>query len=1301
GGQSWAPLTDTHCSLAIGSVAVDPGNPETIYAGTGDLWQGRDSLYGCGILKSTNGGASWAQLGASVFQTASGGARIAKIAIHPTSTSTLLIASDFGLFRSTDGGSNFTLVQAGFATDVVIDPATPSNMYAALGDPAGVAANGAYKSTDSGATWTKLTNGLPSADVGRVALALAHSTPETIYAAIANSSDGTLLGLYRSTDGGDNWSQRAATGATCADKCQSNMAIAVKPNEPDVVYFAGSGFYRSANAAASFVASGADRNPIAITVNPTSPSSVYVTTEVSLNWSSNEGYSFGGTSSIPITQVLPGPGRIPTGFANGVFRFEWRAGTSGNGLWGFPFANSNNTLACDDAGHLIVDQSAQPDKAWRYSLCEWHEQQSRREALAGPRRLNPDDIFKKYNRFVDGIDMADDALRNPPLVASPSDSQTLYFGTTKLYRTTNATASGPSWSVIGSTFTGKISAIAQAPSNAQVIYAGTDSGDLQRTTDGGANWVVANSGLPNSFIHRIVVHPTNSSIVFVAIGGFGTGHVWMSTNGGSGWTDISGNLPDVPVYTILLDPAAPATEMLIGTQRGVYRTANGGTTWSPFGVGLPSVPVNDLVIEPDTSAIVATTYGRGLWKAVETATPKLVVTPPPGSNPYTGSISAQGVHNYFVTSGPQGGPFRPSSFALTLQSPNGSVDFAVTDLPSWLSVSQSSGSVGAAPVVLTFTVNATANSMPAGRHQATFTVENTTNGEGTQQRTAILFARNSDPNYSLQFLSQPYGFNVNGLTAIAMSADGSVIAGSADNGVGIESRGIRWTNAGPELLDATAEFNPVGISADGNVIAGTIASSTYHNAAIWTGGTITTLNPQFNGTILPNVRGISRDGKTVIGTVTEGSTKNGVRWVNGGPAQNLGFLGTVPDTEPMAASADGSIIYGTGRKKDSFGAEVLQSFRWTEAGGIVGLGTTYPNHSPLSFNPWAASADGNVVLGDALWRQNCGIAPGIGRAVSADGNVVVGRTTLPNGQSRAFRWTRTGGIEDLTERLVTSGGLKMLGHVQALTEAVGVSDDGVTVVGNSLTGTGPWKVRVPLPVNPQPILETCADNLHFSSTGTAGGPLAPSTFQLKIRASHGSLDYSITTPSWLSASSTSGTLTTAERTITLTLNNDALSLVGGTYHGDITITNTTSGRGTQTRGISLYLDAGPTNTITLSKSPSDGGSVAGAGTFPSGVQRTVTATANEAFNFVNWTEGANVVSTQASYTFTLNANRNLRANFAAKPHYAITLNANPAGAGTLSGAGTFMQGTEHTVTAAPTTGYVFVNWKEGATVASS
>jgi hypothetical protein len=259
GGATWRALTDKQCSLAMGSIAIDPSNNKVIYAGTGELNFGADNYYGCGLLKSTDGGVTWTQMGASVFAPANNpGAKISKVAI---AGSTLMVASDFGLFRSIDGGSSFGAapVLAGTVTDLVIDPVTPTTMYAAIGNIFGDNSNGVYKSTQGGVagSWLRISTGFPRfpiAPVGRIALAIAPSAPVTVYAAVAQTVEagGALLGLFKTTNVAGDWAPLAATGASCASQCWYDIYVAVDPSNANTVYFGGFSLYKSINGGASF-----------------------------------------------------------------------------------------------------------------------------------------------------------------------------------------------------------------------------------------------------------------------------------------------------------------------------------------------------------------------------------------------------------------------------------------------------------------------------------------------------------------------------------------------------------------------------------------------------------------------------------------------------------------------------------------------------------------------------------------------------------------------------------------------------------------------------------------------------------------------------------------------------------------------------------------------------------------------------------------------------------------------------------------------------------------------------------------
>ena len=243
GGLSWKALTDSEASLATGSIAIDPKSPDIVYVGTGEENFAQDSYYGAGILKSTNGGTTWTNIVGPFLRE-----KIGALAISPADSQILLSSSTLGIYRSTDGAENWTQVLAGTGTSVLFDPTDGNIAYAALGNVNGASANGVYKSTDGGKTWNAIpgsgANALPSTSVGRIEIAIAPSTPSTLYVGIQRAparTAGNLLGIFKTTDGGSTWNNlRAPDICGSVAHCWYDMTLRVHPKNPDVVFAAGS-----------------------------------------------------------------------------------------------------------------------------------------------------------------------------------------------------------------------------------------------------------------------------------------------------------------------------------------------------------------------------------------------------------------------------------------------------------------------------------------------------------------------------------------------------------------------------------------------------------------------------------------------------------------------------------------------------------------------------------------------------------------------------------------------------------------------------------------------------------------------------------------------------------------------------------------------------------------------------------------------------------------------------------------------------------------------------------------------------
>ena len=598
-GRNWRPLTDRECSLAMGSIAIDPENPDIIYAGTGEQHFSGDSYYGCGVLRSLDAGETWEQQGAEVFvrrSTGSGGARISRVVIDratagSATATTVLAASTFGLYRSTDSGVTWNQVLEGTATDLVVHPTDPSIMYAALYGA------GVRKSEDTGATWTNVSTGMNLGIARRINLAIAPSEPQTLYASFqTGESQGSGLTMYRTTDGATTWNELPATGASCYYQCWYDMTIAVHPTNPLNVYFGSPRLFRSVNGGQTFQL---HHNGIYVdehllvfdTLRGTN--ALYLANDGGVYHTINGGTSWTSlATNLAVAQYYRGISlhpSIPGITLGGTQDQGTQRSASGTTTW--------EKVQGGDGGYTAFDVE---DPATWYAETQW---------IAGESYIGP---RKNGVQVTRGIDLTERGLFIPPLVMDPVDSKRLYFGTRSLYRTDDAAGI---WERIYRTpDDGRvITSIGLAPTDANTIYAGVLYGQVVVTRDGGATWRESGSGLPGRFIGDVAVHPDDPDRAYAVAGGFLTGHVFHTVDGGATWEDRTGNLPDHPVNAILYDPADPEG-VIIGTDLGVFHSATGGGTWNRLDEDLPTVAVYDLAAGPGTGRLVAATHGRGMFE---------------------------------------------------------------------------------------------------------------------------------------------------------------------------------------------------------------------------------------------------------------------------------------------------------------------------------------------------------------------------------------------------------------------------------------------------------------------------------------------------------------------------------------------------------------------------------------------------------------------------------------------------------------------------------------------------------------
>lgn len=647
GGESWAPLSDDMPSLSIGALALDPKNPDIVYAGTGEPTLGGDNYYGAGILKSTNGGQSWSVIGADTFA----GMGVSKIIVDPTDSNLIYAASartgvegpSFparGIFRSTNGGTSWealltcTEPSCFGANDFALATTNPTTLFA------GIHGYGIFASTDGGANWQLLANGLPDPNqfqIQRVMLDASPNNPGVVYASIhvgiPNQYDGAVL--YKTTNGGQSWTQLPIGPDNfnfCGQQCWYSHEIAAHPTNPDIVLLGGQAVYvdggetldkvhrivvRVSNNGQTLTDLSPNNSP-QTTLHPDMHVIAFDPNNAQTIWVGNDGGVFRSTDNGATWQARNnGLATLQfTGFAvnqrneaiiQGGLQDNNKAFTTNGG------ANRAWTATdVGDGGFALIDP---------FNPTIWY---GTRFGVSFERNDQGESYLGYWPILTNGIDRRDNALFYIPIAADSNTQGLFYLGTNRVYQTTDR---GNNWRAISpdlSNGQGSVSAITVAPGDPSTIWAGTSDGNIAVSRNGGTTWTnVTKSPLPGRFVSRIAVPSGSPERAYVVYNGFNThtpnapGHVFTTVDGGNNWQNISSNLPDVPALSIVLDRNHSGT-IFIGTDTGVFKSENNGASWFPFNNGMPNVAVVDLAFNARSSILYAATHGRSVFRVVLT-----------------------------------------------------------------------------------------------------------------------------------------------------------------------------------------------------------------------------------------------------------------------------------------------------------------------------------------------------------------------------------------------------------------------------------------------------------------------------------------------------------------------------------------------------------------------------------------------------------------------------------------------------------------------------------------------------------
>lgn len=684
-GANWTPLTDNQPSLAVGAIAIDPKNPNVIYVGTGEGNRAGDTYYGQGLLKTTDGGNSWTQILGPTSTTAPNlpsfiNCSFLEIDIDPNNTQTIYAATNIGvmssaaggagivpignrgIWKSTDGGANWRNLNPGnfdidrSGTDVLVDPRKPQRIYSAILNL------GIYRSEQGGEpnTWTKLEGGWPAANTTnpsftRVEMSsgppISPSTESTVYAAFAAPND-DLLGIWRTTDGGNNWTQ--VTTPQALGQAGYNLALAVDPVDANIVYYGtaanaannGGTVFRSLNGGQSWTdisrgdgGDGLHADTHAFAISPANRNILFTGNDGGV-WRSNN------ATANPVSWRSLNPSLSITQFQSIALHPNNPnfviGGTQDNGTNIFSGGLSWNLTRGGDGGFALVDQS-NPQVLY-HTFFNQNNSNGQRAQIGPEISLNGGNSWLRRgcfgcSAFQGGINPADRVSFYAPMALhtgfTGQNGNVVYIGTHRLYRSADQ---GITWNGVGPSNDGygadltkggtaRLTAIAVHPSRAndeEVVWTGANDGSVQVTANAGsgANTVfnnVTKAPLPNRFVTDIAVDPANSQRAVVTFSGFNSataatpGHVFLTNNRGASWTDISGNLPDTPVNSAAFHPSNFNT-IFIGTDLGVFQTTDGGGTWTRLGNGMPRVPVLMLRYQSATNTLFAATHGRGVYR---------------------------------------------------------------------------------------------------------------------------------------------------------------------------------------------------------------------------------------------------------------------------------------------------------------------------------------------------------------------------------------------------------------------------------------------------------------------------------------------------------------------------------------------------------------------------------------------------------------------------------------------------------------------------------------------------------------
>jgi photosystem II stability/assembly factor-like uncharacterized protein len=643
-GTTFNPIFDEYCQ-SIGAIEIDPNDPDnTIYVGTGETWPRNSVSVGDGLYKSNDGGNNWEKIGFDKSE------RIANIIVNPTNSKEIIVgvlgalwsdSEERGVYKTTDGGVTWKKIlyvnQSTGCADLAINPKDPNIIYASMWEfrrtgwsfNSGGNNSALYKSIDGGENWEKIHNGFPEGKLGRLAIAVANSNPEVIYTVI-EAEKNEKKGLYKSTDAGASWKQMNNDfGITVRPFYFSR--IAVDPKDENIIIKGGLSGSISKDGGKTFKGLGfmhSDIHDVIFDIN--NSDILYVGTDGGVYRSWNKGTTMEIVENLPLSQFYHisvdndtpynvygglqdngswyGPSYAP----GGITAKEWNPVGQGDGFRVLRHPTKN----------IIYSEMQGAENVWRYdvdnnlvktiqplAVRDYEDYRFNWNAPIATSSIKPDRLYIGSQYLHKSEDMGDGwEIISPDLTTNDPNKQN------------QENSGGLSMDNSGAENHTTIFTIAESPLNENIIWVGTDDGNIQVTTDGGKTWTNTISnivGVPeNTWVYHIEASSHDSKTAYAVFDGHTSGdmaaYAYRTTDLGKTWKNI---IPakDVNgfVRNIQEDYINPDL-LFLGTEFGLYVTINGGNSWAKFTKNMPSVAVHFIDLHKETNDLVLGTHGRGV-----------------------------------------------------------------------------------------------------------------------------------------------------------------------------------------------------------------------------------------------------------------------------------------------------------------------------------------------------------------------------------------------------------------------------------------------------------------------------------------------------------------------------------------------------------------------------------------------------------------------------------------------------------------------------------------------------------------